>query len=172
MMRYSLFLICISVSYIFATSSMLGTKKQGYFDDDNILDTLDCSNNGTIDEFQCKLLYGNNKSKIITIKNSRACGNRYISNYKKGEISITCPVRLAWNETYDYKYNKIKDNWYLYKYTYDTVALGPDSETEFFETNKFSKEFTILDEISDVKNGIILPNVNSSMETIIQKLSQ
>lgn len=140
-----LFIYTVTNNAVFATSSMAGINKNGYFDDDNIVDTIKCEQSKT-STYNCVFkLSSNNFKKNLKIINNNECSEFSIDNTKIGEITLSCGV-WGINRIYYYDYDAQKLNWYLSKYIYEELPMdGPNDIGKKNTYKKFSKKWSIDD---------------------------
>lgn len=149
----------------FATSSMAGIGKNGYFDDDNVIDTLKCEQSKT-GTYNCIFnLSSNNLKKNLKIINNNECSEFSIDNTNKGEITLSCGV-WGINRTYYYYYDSQKLNWYLSKYIYEELPMdGPDDIGKKSIYNNFSKKWSIED-------GLLKPEKDALHKRVLKICSE
>ncbi|WP_129083071.1 hypothetical protein [Halarcobacter anaerophilus] len=140
----------------FATSSMSGIEKQGYFDDDDNIDILKCEESRTMD-YKCLLILNSGIKKVLQITNNNECSEFSINAGKKGEIIFQCG---SWgvNNTYYYQYDSISSNWYLIKLEYYKLPMnGPDDIGEHITYTYFIKKWAIDDCLMNLgKNKFVI----------------
>lgn len=152
--HFFVFTIWMIGTIAFATSSMSGIKKHGYFDDDKIMDTLKCEESNTVD-YKCTFILGKGTTKVLKIINNNECSEFSIDAGKQpGEVILQCGI-WGINETYYYQYDSKESNWYLRKRVYEKLPMdGPDDIGEQIAYDCFSKTWSIDDGLEKPKQDI------------------
>lgn len=145
MINKYIFLILILYNYSFGLT-LSGKTIEGYFDNDDNIDTIICSESKEYFDYKCIINY-KNKSKLI---NGNYEGKSFeIHNQNKGELEISSFDYFS-SKYYIYKYKE--DNWYLLSYEFMENAVKGDIEDYRYFKIYFKPNQYLIDEFMDFTN--------------------
>ncbi len=118
--------------YAIATSSMSEVTVEGYLNDDDLKDYIQCGaydeSSDTID-YKCILNVSREEKKVFDVVDNNECRYFGLSIPEKGIIKVNCGVYINSNEYY---YMNNGNDWILFKYEYFSGVNSPDDEGDSF----------------------------------------